>query len=127
MHCFCWVSGPGAGLVYLVLQIYSTMRISTLISVILTLVILNVGARYNCGAHVHIRFICGCDLMGHDPKAEVVFLFVSEPSDAPNLKGKLNGVWHSCIFWSLVLWVSSPCLRFSLDRAPHVRPVPLIQ
>jgi hypothetical protein len=43
----------------------------------------------------------------------------------PNLKG--NNVRHSCFFWSLVLWVYIHCLRFALDRAPHVRPVPLIQ
>jgi hypothetical protein len=30
-------------------------------------------------------------------------------------------------FSGLVLCVSSPLLRFTFDRAPHVRPVPLIQ
>ena len=38
-----------------------------------------------------------------------------------------NNIWHSCIFWSLDIWVSGHCLRFSFDRAPYVRPVPLIQ
>ncbi len=80
--------------------------------------------------HVRIWFICGCDLIGHDPKVEYIFQFVSKPSDTPNLDFsnlKENNVRHSCFFWSLVLCVSSPFLRFSLDRAPHVRPVPLIQ
>ena len=118
--------GPGAGLVYPFWQIYSTTRISTLVTVILTLVDINVMARYNCEVRMfHIRFICGCDLIGHDPKVEIIFQFVSKPSDATNLKG--NNIWHSCLFWFLVLCVSNPCLRFSLDRAPHVRPVPLIQ
>ena len=35
-----------------------------------------------------------------------------------------NTVWHSSFSGSLARWVSSRCLRFSLDRAPHVRPVP---
>ena len=64
------------------------------------------------------------------PKAKTVFLLVSKPSDAPNLDApnlKGNNVWHSCFFWSLVLWVYSYCLRFPFDCAPHVRPVPLIQ
>ena len=50
---------------------------------------------------------------------------VSKPSDAPNLKE--NNVRHSCFFWSLALCVSISLLRLSLDRAPHVRPVPLIR
>ena len=104
------------------------MRISTLMAVILTLVILNVEVRYNCEVRMsHIHFVCACDLIGHDPKAAIVFLFVSKPTgtDAHNLNA--NNDWHSCIFWSPVLWVSGPCLRFSLDCAPHVRPVPLVQ
>jgi hypothetical protein len=62
--------------------------------------------------------------MGHDPKAYFVFQFVSEPSDTPNLKE--NNEWHSSFFWTLVLCVSGRFLRFSFDRAPHVRPLPLI-
>ena len=102
------------------------MRISTVMALILGLVFLNVEARYNCEVRIsYIRFVCACDLISYDPKAAVVFLFVSKPSDAPILKA--NNVWHPCIFWSLVLCVSGPCLRFSLNRAPHVRPVPLVQ
>jgi hypothetical protein len=75
---------PGAELVYPVWQIYSTTRIFTLVAVILTLVGENVVGRYNCEVRMfYICYICGCDLMAHDPKAEIVFQFVSKPSDAP--------------------------------------------
>ena len=40
---------------------------------------------------------------------------------------KGNDVWHSSFTWSLALWVYGHYLRFSLNRAPHVRPVSLIQ
>jgi hypothetical protein len=66
-------------------------------------------------------------LIGYDPKVEIVFQFVSKPSDAPNLKGNDGLALLLTIFLSLVLCISSCFLRFSLDRAPHVRPVPLIQ
>jgi hypothetical protein len=119
--------GLGAGLVYPVWQIYSTARISTLIAVILTLVGLNT-VRYNCEVRMfHICFICGCDLICYDWKVEIVFQFVSQPSDAPNLKGNDGLALLLTIFLSLALCISSCFLRFSLDRAPHVRPVPLIQ
>ena len=36
-------------------------------------------------------------------------------------------MYHPSFFWSLVLRVSFHCRGFSLDRAPHVRPVLLIQ
>ncbi|KAI0278276.1 hypothetical protein BGY98DRAFT_1096840 [Russula aff. rugulosa BPL654] len=55
--------------------IYSTTRIFTLIAVILTLVGLDT-LRYNCEVRMfHICFICGCDLIGYDPKVEIVFQF----------------------------------------------------
>ena len=40
----------------------------------------NVTARYNCQVRIcHICIICDCDLIGHDPKVEVVFELVSKP------------------------------------------------
>jgi hypothetical protein len=71
--------GLSTGLVYPVWQIYSTTRISVLVAVPLTLVGLNVTARYNCDVHMSICFICGCDLINHDPKVETVFQLVSKP------------------------------------------------
>ena len=113
---------------YLVWQIYSTTRIFTLVAVILTLVGVDDTARYNCEVRlIHTCFICGGDLIRHGPKVKTVFLLVSKPfrCTVPNLKG--NNAWHAYIFWSLVIWVSSHCLRFSLDLAPHVRSVSLIR
>lgn len=66
----------------------------------------NVTTRYNCQCEVgmhHIHFTRGCDLICHD------------------------NVWYSCFFPSLVLWLSYHCLRFSLDRVMHGRPVHRIQ
>jgi hypothetical protein len=74
-----FLSGLSTGLVYHVWQIYSTTRISVLVAVPLTLVGLNVTARYNCEVHMSICFICGCDLINHDPKVETVFQLVSKP------------------------------------------------
>ena len=118
--------GPGAGLVYFFVQIYSTTRIFTLITVILSLVSFDDMAHYNCEVRmIRICFICGGDLIGRDPKVKTVFLFVSKPSDA--LNSSENNVWQSCFLWSLVLWVSSHRLCFSFDRASYVRPVPPIR
>ena len=68
-------------------QIYSTTRIFTLITVILSLVSFDDMAHYNCEVRmIRICFICGGDLIGRDPKVKTVFLFVSKPSDALNFK-----------------------------------------
>ena len=72
--------GPCAGLLYPIWQIYSTTRIFTVIAVTQILVGLDVTARYNCEVCMFdICFICGCDLIGHDPKVETVFELVSKP------------------------------------------------
>ena len=72
--------GLGAGPVYPVWQIYSTTRIFTLVAVILMLVGVDDTALYNCEVRmIHIYFICGGDLIRHDPKVKTVFLLVSKP------------------------------------------------
>jgi hypothetical protein len=71
---------PGVGLVYPIWQIYFTTRVFTLIAVILTVVGIDVTARYNCEVRMILTcFICGGDLIGHVPKANTDFLLVSKP------------------------------------------------
>ena len=69
---------PGARLDYRIWQIYSTTRISTLVTVILGLVGVSVTSEINCQVRMfHIGF--KWDLIGHDPKVRTTFELVSKP------------------------------------------------